>query len=108
MLCRRLSELKRGEREALLGALTRFPLPITGHEGYAKAEVTGGGVALSQVDCATLESRVTPGLHVCGELLDVHGRIGGYNFLLAWVSGRAAGLAAAQLTASGGSGQRGD
>lgn len=60
-----------------------------------QAEVTGGGVLLSEVDCATLESRVAPGLFLCGEILDVFGRIGGFNFYWAWLSGRLAGLGAA-------------
>ena len=54
-----------------------------GAQGYAKAEVTGGGLPLEQVNCATLESLLRPGLFVCGELLDVFGRIGGFNFYLA-------------------------
>lgn len=97
---RRLSELKKGEREALLTALTCWPLPITGHKGYALAEVTGGGVPLNEVDCSSMESRLQPGLHMCGEVLDVFGRIGGFNFLWAWVTGRAAGRAAARLAAA--------
>ena len=52
---------------------------------------------LNEVDCATMESRLAPGLHLCGEVLDVHGRIGGFNFLSAWLTGRAAGAAAARL-----------
>lgn len=64
---------------------------------HAQAEVTGGGVPLSEVDCATLESRVLPSMHLCGEVLDVFGRIGGYNFYWAWVTGRLAGLQAAAL-----------
>jgi len=52
-------------------------------QGYAKAEVTGGGLPLEEVDCATLESRLRPGLFVCGELVDVWGRVGGYCFLWA-------------------------
>lgn len=61
-----------------------------------QAEVTGGGVPLSVVDCASLEVRAYPGLHVCGEICDVFGRIGGFNFYWAWVSGRLAGMGAAQ------------
>ncbi|WIA16857.1 hypothetical protein OEZ85_013789 [Tetradesmus obliquus] len=95
---RQMSQLKKGERQALLAALTAWQLPISSHEGYKKAEVTGGGLPLEQVDCRTMESRLLPGLHVCGEVLDVFGRIGGFNFLWAWVTGRLAGLgAAAQL-----------
>jgi predicted flavoprotein YhiN len=54
-----MSQLKKAERQALLTALTAWPLPITSHEGYKKAEVTGGGVPLEQVDCKTMESRVS-------------------------------------------------
>jgi predicted flavoprotein YhiN len=52
-------------------------------------------VPLEEVSAATLESRIVPGLHLCGEMLDVVGRIGGYNFLWAWVTGRKAGEGAA-------------
>jgi predicted flavoprotein YhiN len=58
--------------------------------------VTGGGVALEEVDPATLESRKAPGLFLCGELLDAFGPIGGHNFQWAWATGRAAGLGAAR------------
>ena len=67
----------------------------------AQAEVTGGGVPLSQLDCATLESKLMPGVHVCGEVIDVFGRIGGFNFYWAWVTGRLAGLQAAKLAMTG-------
>jgi hypothetical protein len=88
-----LSQLRRDDRRRLAELLARYPLPWTGHEGYRVAEVTGGGVALSEVNPSTLESRVAPGLHLCGEMLDAFGPIGGYNFLWAWVTGRSAGLA---------------
>jgi predicted Rossmann fold flavoprotein len=91
---RRTAELRRGERIALVDALTAFVLPWTGDEGYAKAEVTGGGVALDDVNRQTLESRRHPGLFLCGELLDAFGPIGGHNFAWAWATGRAAGLGA--------------
>lgn len=58
--------------------------------------MTGGGVRLEEVDASTMESRVVPGLHLCGEILDCFGRIGGFNFYWAWVTGRAAGLGAAK------------
>ncbi len=96
----RLAQLRREERRALVAALTAYPLPWTGDEGYRKAEVTGGGVALSEVDPRTLESRRTPGLFFCGEVLDAFGPIGGHNFLWAWSTGRAAGLGAAARAAS--------
>jgi predicted Rossmann fold flavoprotein len=90
---RRLSQLRRDERERLVATLARYPLPWTGDEGYRKAEVTGGGVALGDIDPKTLESRRHAGLHICGEALDAFGPIGGYNFAWAWATGRAAGLA---------------
>jgi predicted flavoprotein YhiN len=91
-----LSQLRRENRLSLVEALARYPLRWSGHEGYRAAEVTGGGVGLSEVASATLESRVAEGLYLCGELLDAFGPIGGYNFLWAWVTGRTAGLACNQ------------
>jgi predicted Rossmann fold flavoprotein len=91
---RRAGELRRAERRLLVERLTRYRLPWTGHEGYRKAEVTGGGVRLSDVNPGTLESRIRPGLFVCGEMLDAFGPIGGHNFAWAWATGRAAGLGA--------------
>ncbi|HUE97262.1 MAG TPA: aminoacetone oxidase family FAD-binding enzyme [Longimicrobiaceae bacterium] len=93
---RSLAQLRREERNRLLDLLTRYPLPWTGDEGYRKAEVTGGGVSLAEVDPVTLESRKLPGLFLCGELLDAFGPIGGYNFAWAWATGRAAGWGAAR------------
>ena len=92
---RRLAELTRDERRRLVETLVRGELPWSGDEGYKKAEVTGGGVRLSDVDARTLESRIHPGLYLCGEVLDAFGPIGGYNFLWAWSTGRAAGRASA-------------
>jgi hypothetical protein len=93
---RPLAQLKRDERLRLIETLVRGPLPCTGHEGYKKAEVTGGGVSLAEIDPRTMESRRHPGLFLCGEMLDAFGPIGGYNFLWAWATGRAAGLGAAR------------
>lgn len=91
---RKLAELTRDERRRLVDTLVRGVLPWSGDEGYKKAEVTGGGVRLSDIDPRTMESRVQPGLFLCGEILDAFGPIGGYNFLWAWATGRAAGMAA--------------
>lgn len=93
---RPLAELRREERRRLIDTLVRGDLPWNGDEGYKKAEVTGGGVALSEVHPRTMESRRHPGLYLCGEVLDAFGPIGGYNFHWAWSTGRAAGLGAAQ------------
>jgi predicted Rossmann fold flavoprotein len=92
---RRVAELRRDERTTLVDRLVAYELPWTGDEGYKKAEVTGGGVALDEVDPRTLESRRHPGLFLCGEMLDAFGPIGGHNFAWAWATGRLAGLGAA-------------
>jgi predicted Rossmann fold flavoprotein len=89
------SQLKKEERQRLVEALANYPLPWTGDEGYKKAEVTGGGVALSEVDPKTIESKLHPRLYLCGEVLDAFGPIGGYNFAWGWATGRLAGINAA-------------
>jgi len=96
LLDRRTSSFTRSERVRLIEMLTSYPLPWSGNEGYKKAEVTGGGVALSDVDPKTLESKRTPGLYLCGEMLDAFGPIGGHNFSWAWATGRAAGTASSR------------
>jgi predicted Rossmann fold flavoprotein len=72
--------------------LARFPLVCSGTEGYRTAEVTLGGVDTKEVSSSTMVSRRVPGLHFVGEVLDVTGWLGGYNFQWAWASGHAAGL----------------
>ncbi|MGH7514901.1 MAG: NAD(P)/FAD-dependent oxidoreductase [Gemmatimonadales bacterium] len=89
-----LAQLRREDRSRLIETLTRGELPWTSDDGYKKAEVTGGGISLAEVDPRTLESRRARGLYICGEVLDAFGPIGGYNFLWAWATGRAAGIAA--------------
>ncbi|MDE2059515.1 MAG: aminoacetone oxidase family FAD-binding enzyme [candidate division NC10 bacterium] len=91
---RTLSQLTRDERLRLIDILVRCELPWSGDEGYGNAEVTGGGVCLSEIDPKTMESKIHKGLFLCGEMLDAFGPIGGYNFLWAWATGRAAGLGA--------------
>jgi predicted Rossmann fold flavoprotein len=85
-------QITREGRKALARALTELPLPITGNRGYTYAEVTAGGVPLSEVRLETMESRICPGLYLCGEICDVDGRIGGYNFQWAWSSGYTVGV----------------
>ncbi len=96
LLDRRTSSFTRPERIRLTERLTSYPLPWSGNEGYKKAEVTGGGVALTEVDPRTLESKRVPGLYMCGEMLDAFGPIGGHNFSWAWATGRAAGIASSR------------
>jgi hypothetical protein len=95
---RSLAELRRDERRRVIDTLLSTELPWSGDEGYRKAEVTGGGVSLGEVDPRTMESRRHAGLFICGEVLDAFGPVGGYNFLWAWATGRAAGLGAAMTT----------
>jgi predicted Rossmann fold flavoprotein len=92
-----LAQLSREARLRLIDTLVRGVLPWTGDEGYKKAEVTGGGVLLSEIDPQTMQSRRHRGLFLCGEMLDAFGPIGGYNFLWAWASGRAAGLGVSKM-----------
>lgn len=92
----RVAEIKKNDRKKLLQYLTAYALPIDGHEGYKKAEVTGGGIPLEEIHTATLESAFIPKLYLCGEILDVFGRIGGFNFYWAWLTGRLAGMSAAK------------
>ncbi len=87
-------QLARAGRKELVTAVTQLPLPITGHRGYNVAEVTAGGVPLAELHLDSMASRVCPGLYVCGEICDVDGRIGGYNFQWAWSSGYLAGISA--------------
>jgi predicted Rossmann fold flavoprotein len=94
------SQLRKDARQRLVDALTAYALPWTGDEGYKKAEVTGGGLALAEVDPRTMESKLHAGLFLCGEVLDAFGPIGGYNFAWGWATGRAAGMGAAQSAAT--------
>jgi len=88
--------LGRAARKTLARTVVELPLPVTGDRGFNFAEVTAGGVPLAELDLDTLESRRCPGLWLCGEICDVDGRIGGFNFQWAWASGYVAGRSAAR------------
>jgi predicted Rossmann fold flavoprotein len=90
---RELAHFSRDDRRRLVNALVKWPLPVSGTRGYNYAEVTAGGVALMEINPGSMESRICPGLYFVGEILDVDGRIGGFNFQWAWASGRVAGRA---------------
>ena len=85
-----LGRLGRDTRRRVVHALTAWSLPVAGSRGYDYAEVTAGGVSLDEIDPATMQSRVCPGLFLVGEILDVDGRLGGFNFQWAWASARVA------------------
>jgi predicted Rossmann fold flavoprotein len=90
---RALADLTREDRRRLVHAIAEWPLPVIDTRGYNYAEVTAGGVPLTEIDPATMESRLCPGLYLAGEILDVDGRIGGFNFQWAWSSAALAGRA---------------
>lgn len=81
-----LAQLPREARRAAAHALAEWPLAVRDSRGYGFAEATAGGIPLEEIDPATLESRRCPGLQLVGEMLDVDGRIGGFNFQWAWSS----------------------
>jgi len=103
-----LAQLPRDARRRLVHALIEWPLPVRDSRGYGFAEVTAGGVPLIEIDPATMESRKSPGLHLVGEILDVDGRLGGFNFQWAWSTAwvAARGLAAGLRTANPGTADR--
>ncbi len=91
-----LAHFARDARRRLAHALVALPLPVSSGRGYKYAEVTAGGVSLREINSATMESRCCPGLYLVGEILNVDGRIGGYNFQWAWASAHVASDALAQ------------
>ncbi|HAC16236.1 MAG TPA: aminoacetone oxidase family FAD-binding enzyme, partial [Bacteroidetes bacterium] len=88
---KKIAECSKVDRKVLLDLMTDYPLKWSSNEGYRKAEVTGGGVPLEAINTASMQVKDHPGLYLCGEILDVFGRIGGFNFYWAWVTGRLAG-----------------
>jgi predicted Rossmann fold flavoprotein len=96
-----LAQWSRDARRRLSHALSEWPLEIEGSRGYSFAEATAGGVSLDEIDPATMASRRCPGLYLVGEVLDIDGRIGGFNFQWAWSSARVAAEALAGTQGSG-------
>ena len=88
---RRAAEVSKEQRNSLLRLLKQLPVPLTGTLGFGKAEVTAGGISLTEVDSRTMQSKLVPGLFFAGEILDLDGPIGGYNFQAAWSTGWLAG-----------------
>ena len=96
-----VGDLTRTIRKKLVQNITATPLPVTGDRGFSIAEATAGGVPLEELKLETMESRKCPGLYLAGEVLDVDGRIGGFNFQWAWSSGYVAGSAVAKSVIEG-------
>ena len=88
---RRAAELSKADRQRMLQAVKRCAIPLSGTLGFKKAEVTSGGVSLQEVDSRNMQSKLVPGLFLAGELLDLDGPIGGYNFQAAFSTGWLAG-----------------
>jgi predicted Rossmann fold flavoprotein len=88
---RKAAALAKPDRLKLVASVKRLRLPLRGTLGFEKAEVTAGGVSLAEVDSRTMQSRLAPGLYFAGEVLDLDGWIGGYNFQSAWSTGWLAG-----------------
>jgi predicted Rossmann fold flavoprotein len=95
-----MAHVSRESRRDLIRALVETTLPVTASRGYTYAEATAGGVPLEEIDPATMHSRMHPGLYLAGEILDVDGRLGGFNFQWAWSSAYVAGQAIARTIGS--------
>jgi predicted flavoprotein YhiN len=87
-----MAELPRAIRIKMIESLKQYRIEISGTLGYPKAEVTAGGVELGEVNFQDMQSRRQVGLYLAGEILDLDGPIGGYNFQAAWSTGHTAGL----------------
>jgi predicted Rossmann fold flavoprotein len=87
----RSAELARESRARLVRVVKNCRIPITGTLGFEKAEVTAGGVSLGEIDSRSMQSRIIPRLFLAGEILDLDGPIGGYNFQAAFSTGWLAG-----------------
>ena len=96
-LNRRAAEVTRRERLAVARQLKQTSIPLLDTLGFKKAEVTAGGVALDEVHSSTMQSKIVPGLYFAGEILDLDGPIGGFNFQAAFSTGWLAGLSAGRL-----------
>jgi predicted Rossmann fold flavoprotein len=88
----KLAELPKAGRARLVSVLKGATVPLLGTRGFAKAEVTAGGVSLAEVDSRRMESKLIPGFFLAGEVLDLDGPIGGYNFQAAFSTGYLAGM----------------
>jgi len=84
---RKTAELSKADRGRLVRTLKHLAAPLSGTLGFKKAEVTAGGVSLDEIDSRTMQSKLAPNFYCAGEVLDLDGPIGGYNFQAAWSTG---------------------
>ncbi|MDE6281123.1 MAG: NAD(P)/FAD-dependent oxidoreductase [Oscillospiraceae bacterium] len=92
----KVHDIRKEQRRRLLETLKSFTIPLSGTRPVEEAVITAGGVAVGEVDPKTMESKKAKGLFIAGELLDVDAYTGGFNLQIAWATGYAAGLAAAE------------
>ena len=100
---KQLHQISAAERKRLRLLLKALPLQVIGHDSYDHAIVTAGGVSLKEINPATMESKVTPGLYFAGEIMDVNGETGGYNLTSSWSTAYVAGHAMQQALRERGS-----
>lgn len=100
-----VNQISTAQRKSITTRLKSIPLTVTGLRGFEEAVATAGGVKTSEVDPKTMESKLTPGLFLCGEVLDVDGPCGGYNLQMAWSTGWAAGAGACAELGRGAAGK---
>ena len=93
---KRVNEITREERQALVRATKDFRLTLTGLRGYNEAIITQGGVSVKEIDPSTMESKKVPDLYFAGEVLDLDAVTGGFNLQIAWATGYAAGMSAGE------------
>ena len=93
---KKVRDITKKEREALVHVIKAMTFTLTGTRGYNEAIITQGGVSVKELNPKTMEVKKVPGLYFAGEVLDVDAYTGGFNLQIAWSTGRAAGLAAAE------------
>lgn len=93
---KKVRDITKKEREALVHVIKALTFTLTGTRGYNEAIITQGGVSVKELNPKTMEVKKVPGLYFAGEVLDVDAYTGGFNLQIAWSTGRAAGLAAAE------------
>lgn len=95
---KKVNTVTKEERRRLLNVIKHFPGTITGLAGWREAIITRGGIRVKEVNPSTMESRLVPGLYLCGEMLDLDAVTGGFNLQIAWSTGYLAGISIKKMT----------